>query len=158
MAPPIPGGADRGEGEGMNRRTFVTATASLPLVGPAAAWALGGLAVTAPVAAAGIGEGETGMASVLWSYLDHASSWDEAVADLRRYAGDGHADADIFGDIADLIERELAGADREHLEAVLGFFPGVVLMLHGLRSVGDYGDAATFDAQAAFVRRLVGAL
>ena len=68
------------------------------------------------------------------------------------------ADADIFGDIADLIERELAGVDRDHLEGVLGFFPSVVLMLHGLRSVGDYGDKVTFDAQAMFVRRLVGAL
>ena len=142
----------------MNRRTFVTATASLPLVGPAAAWALGGLAVTAPDAAASTGDGEAGMAGVLWGYLDHASSWDETVADLRRYADDGHADAEIVGRIADLIERELEAVDHERLEAVLGFFPGVVLMLHGLRSVGDYGDAATFDAQAAVVRRLVGAL
>ena len=60
--------------------------------------------------------------------------------------------------IADTIERELAAVDPAPLEGVLGFFPGVVLMLHGLRSVGDYGDAATFDAQSAFVRRLVGAL
>jgi hypothetical protein len=142
----------------MNRRTFVTATASLPLVGPATAWALGGLAATAPAAAADVRGGETGMASVLWSYLDHASSWDEAVADLRRYVGDGHADAEMLGGIADLIERELAAVDGQPLEGVLGFFPGVVLMLHGLRSLGDYGDAATFDAQSAFVRRLVRAL
>jgi len=142
----------------MNRRRFVAVTASLPLIGPATAWAIGDLATTAPAAGAAIADGESGMAATLWSYMDHASSWGEAIADLRRYVADGHADSEIFAGIADTIEREMAAARAEHLEGVLGFFPGVVLMLHGLRSVGDYGDAATFDAQAAFVRRLVGAL
>ena len=133
-------------------------TASLPLVGPATAWAIGDLAAAAPAADAAVSDADAGLATVLWSYMDHASSWDEAVADLRRYVADGHTDSEMFAGIADLIEREMAAAGTEHLEGVLGFFPGVVLMLHGLRSIGDYGDAAIFDAQSAFVRRLVGAL
>jgi hypothetical protein len=40
------------------------------------------------------------------------------------------------------------------LEGVLGFFPGVVLMLHGLHSVREYGDRETYDAQAGFIHRL----
>jgi hypothetical protein len=142
----------------MNRRRFVTATASVPLIGPATAWAIGDLAARPPAADAAATEPGDGMASVLWSYLDHASSWEDTVFDLRRYVADGHPDAALMTRIADLIEREVAAVDPEPLEGVLGFFPGVVLMLHGLRSVGDYGDAATFDAQSAFVRRLVGAL
>jgi hypothetical protein len=142
----------------MNRRRFVTATASLPLIGPATAWAMGDLAARPLAADAAATEPGDGMASVLWSYLDHASSWEDTVSDLRRYVADGHPDAELMSRIADLIERQLAASDPEPLEGVLGFFPGVVLMLHGLRSVGDYGDAATFDAQSAFVRRLVGAL
>ena len=141
---------------GMNRRRFVAVTASLPLVGPATAWAIG--AASAPAAYAAVSDAEAGMATVLWSYMDHASSWDEAIDDLRRYVADGHADSEIFAGIADTIERETAAAGAEHLEGVLGFFPGVVLMLHGLRSIGDYGDAAIFDAQSVFVRRLVEAL
>ena len=133
-------------------------TASLPLVGPATAWAIGDLATAAPAADAAVSDAEAGLATVLWSYMDHASSWDEAVADLRRYVADGHTDSEMLAGIADLIEREMAAAGTEHLEGVLGFFPGVVLMLHGLRSIGDYGDAAILDAQSAFVRRLVGAL
>jgi hypothetical protein len=50
------------------------------------------------------------MATTLWSYMDHASTWDEATADLRRYVADGHTDAALFGDIADLLEREGARA------------------------------------------------
>ena len=122
------------------------------------AWAVGDLAGAAPAADAAVSDAEAGMATVLWSYMDHASSWDEALDDLRRYVADGHADSEIFAGIADLIEREMAAAGAEHLDGVLGFFPSVVLMLHGLRSIGDYGDAAIFDAQSAFVRRLVGAL
>jgi hypothetical protein len=142
----------------MNRRRFVAMTASLPLVGPVMAWAIGDLAAAAPAADAAVSGAEAGMATVLWSYMDHASSWDEAIADLRRYVADGHADSEIFAAIADTIEREMTAAGAEHLEGVLGFFPGVVLMLHGLRSIGDYGDAALFDAQSVFVRRLVEAL
>ena len=142
----------------MNRRRFVAATASLPLIGPAAAWAMGDLAAPPVAADAAVTETGDGMAGVLWSYLDHASSWEDTVSDLRRYVADGHPDAELMGCIADTIERELAAVDPAPLEGVLGFFPGVVLMRHGLRSVGDYGDAATFDAQSAFVRRLVGAL
>jgi hypothetical protein len=89
--------------------------------------------------------------------MDHASTWDEATADLRRYVADGHTDADMFGHIAELLEREAARADAGTLEGVLGFFPGVVLMLHGLHSVRDYGDPETHRAQAAFIDRLVGA-
>jgi hypothetical protein len=95
------------------------------------------------------------MAATLWGYMDHASTWDEAVADLRRYVADGHADAAMFADIADAIERELARADAEKLQGVLGCYPGAVLMLHGLRSVRDYGTTEIFDAQSVFVRRLM---
>jgi hypothetical protein len=64
------------------------------------------------------------MAATLWGYMDHASTWDEAVADLRRYVADGHADATMFADIADAIEREGAHTDGENLQGVLGFYPG----------------------------------
>jgi hypothetical protein len=133
---------------------------SLPVIGTAAGRALGGApaaraAVTGAHAAAHASEP---MAATLWGYMDHASTWDEALADLRRYVADGHADAAMFGDIADAIERELALADGEHLQGVLGFYPGAVLMLHGLRSVRDYGTTEIYDAQATFVRRLMEAV
>jgi hypothetical protein len=130
---------------------------SLPVIGTAAGRAFGDApaARTAAIGAHEAAAGSESMAATLWGYMDHASTWDEAVADLRRYVADGHADAAMFADIADAIERELAGADGEHLEGVLGFYPGAVLMLHGLRSIRDYGTTAIFDAQALFVRRLM---
>ena len=51
-------------------------TASLPLVGPVMAWAIGDLAAAAPAADAAVSGAEAGMATVLWSYMDHASSHD----------------------------------------------------------------------------------
>jgi hypothetical protein len=140
----------------VRRRGFLGVLLSLPVIGTAAGRALGG----ATVARAAVGGHEAvaaseSMAATLWGYMDHASTWDEAVADLRRYVADGHADAAMFSDIADAIERELAHADGENLQGVLGFYPGAVLMLHGLRSVRDYGTAEIFDAQAIFLRRLM---
>jgi hypothetical protein len=132
---------------------------SIPIVGTAAGRAFG----DAPAAAAAAGGHEAALASesmaaTLWRYMDHASTWDEAVADLRRYVADGHADAEMFAAIADAIERELATADGEQLDGVLGFYPGAVLMLHGLRSLSDYGTTEILDAQSAFVRRLMEAV
>jgi hypothetical protein len=141
----------------VKRRGFLGVLLSLPVIGTAAGRALGdapaaGAAVTGAHATAQTSES---MAATLWGYMDHASTWEEAAADLRRYVADGHADAAMYGDIADAIERELALADGENLQGVLGFYPGAVLMLHGLRSVRDYGTTEIFDAQAAFVRRLM---
>jgi len=132
---------------------------SIPIVGTAAGRAFG----DAPAAAAAAGGHEAALASesmaaTLWRYMDHASTWDEAVADLRRYVADGHADAEMFAAIADAIERELATADGDQLDGVLGFYPGAVLMLHGLRSLSDYGTTEILDAQSAFVRRLMEAV
>jgi hypothetical protein len=132
---------------------------SIPIVGTAAGRAFG----DAPAAAAAAGGHEAALASesmaaTLWRYMDHASTWDEAVADLRRYVADGHADAEMFAAIADAIERELATADGDQLDGVLGFYPGAVLMLHGLRSLSDYGATEILDAQSAFVRRLMEAV
>jgi len=143
----------------VRRRGFLGVLVSIPIVGTAAGRAFG----DAPVAAAAAGGREAlrsseSMAATLWAYMDHASTWDEAVADLRRYVADGHADAEMFAGIADAIERELATADGQHLEGVLGFYPGAVLMLHGLRSLRDYGTTEIFDAQSAFVRRLMEAV
>ena len=143
----------------MRRRGFLGVLVSIPIVGTAAGRAFG----DAPAAPAVTGGHEAAlssesMAATLWGYMDHASTWDEAVVDLRRYVADGHADGDMFAQVADVIERELAIADGEHLDAVLGFYPGAVLMLHGLRSLRDHGTAEIFDAQAAFVRRLMGAV
>ena len=141
----------------MRRRGFLGVLVSLPVIGTAAGRALGD--ATAARAAAGgheVAAASESMAATLWGYMDHASTWDEAVADLRRYVADGHADADMFADIADAIERELARTDGENLDGVLGFYPGAVLMLHGLRSLRDYGTTEIFDAQSAFVRRLMG--
>jgi hypothetical protein len=141
----------------VRRRGFLGVLVSLPVIGTAAGRALGdaptGRAAAGGHEAAAAGES---MAATLWGYMDHASTWDEAVADLRRYVADGHADAAMFAGIADAIERELARTDGENLEGVLGFYPGAVLMLHGLRSVRDHGTTQIFDAQSAFVRRLMG--
>jgi hypothetical protein len=132
----------------VRRRGFLGVLLSLPVVGTAAGRALG----DAPAARAAVGGHEAAaagesMAATLWGYMDHASTWDEAVADLRRYVADGHADA---------IEGELGRSGGEGLDGVLGFYPGAVLMLHGLRSLRDYGTTEIFDAQSAFVRRLMG--
>lgn len=140
----------------MRRRGFLGVLVSLPIIGTAAGRAFGDTPAARAAAAAPEALSSESMAATLWSYMDHASTWDEAVVDLRRYVADGHADADMFADIADAIERELAVADGEHLDGVLGFYPGAVLMLHGLRSLRDYGTTEIFDAQSAFVRRLMG--
>jgi hypothetical protein len=138
----------------VRRRRFLGVLVSLPVIGaaagPAQADARAGRAVAAPAV-----ELDESMAATLWGYLDHASTWDEAVADLRRYVADGHADGDMFAAVADAIERELAPVDGEPLAGTLGFFPGVVLMLNGLRSVRLYGDQETAAAQAAFIARLM---
>jgi hypothetical protein len=142
----------------VKRRGFLGAMLSVPLLGTATARALGETRTAAARSAVLVDSAsDEAMATTLWSYMDHASTWDEATADLRRYVADGHTDAALFGDIADLLEREMAHADADRLEGVLGFFPGVVLMLHGLHSVREYGDRDTYRAQASFVRRLVGA-
>ena len=143
----------------MRRRGFLGVLVSIPIVGTAAGRAFG----DAPAAAAAAGGHEAALASesmaaTLWRYMDHASTWDEAVADLRRYVADGHADAEMFAAIADAIERELATADGDQLDGVLGFYPGAVLMLHGLRSLSDYGTTEILDAQSAFARRLMEAV
>jgi len=143
----------------VRRRGFLGVLVSIPIVGTAAGRAFG----DAPAAAAAAGGHEAALASesmaaTLWRYMDHASTWDEAVADLRRYVADGHADAEMFAAIADAIERELATADGDQLDGVLGFYPGAVLMLHGLRSLSDYGTTEILDAQSAFVRRLMEAV
>lgn len=140
----------------MRRRGFLGVVVSLPIIGTAAGRALGDTPAARAAAAAPEALSSESMAATLWGYMDHASTWDEAVVDLRRYVADGNADGDIFADIADAIEHELAQADGEHLDGVLGFYPGAVLMLHGLRSVRDYGTTEIFDAQSAFVRRLMG--
>jgi hypothetical protein len=140
----------------VRRRGFLGVLVSLPIIGTAAGRAFGDTPATRAAAAAPEALSSESMAATLWGYMDHASTWDEAVVDLRRYVADGHADADMFADIADAIERELAVADGEHLDGVLGFYPGAVLMLHGLRSLRDYGTTEIFDAQSAFVRRLMG--
>lgn len=142
----------------MRRRRFLGAVLAVPFLGTATARAMGETRAAAARSVVRVdSDSDESMATTLWSYMDHASTWDEATADLRRYVADGHTDAALFGDIADLLEREGARADAGRLEGVLGFFPGVVLMLHGLRSIGEYGDRETYDAQAAYIRRLVGA-
>ncbi|HEY3767009.1 MAG TPA: hypothetical protein VGL44_17725 [Gaiellales bacterium] len=137
----------------MKRRRFLGGALALPLIGTAGGRAL----ADAPVRAAAVRSvavaRDESMAATLWGYLDHASSWDEAVADLRRYVADGNADADMFATIADDVERTLRAGEGTALEGVLGFFPGAVLMLHGLRSVHVHGDRQICDAQAAFLRR-----
>lgn len=142
----------------MKRRRLLCAMLSVPLLGTATARAMGDTRTATVRSAVLVDSGsDEAMATTLWSYMDHASTWDEATADLRRYVADGHTDAAFFGNIADLLEREMTRADAHRLEGVLGFFPGVVLMLHGLHSVREYGDRETYAAQTGFVRRLVDA-
>jgi len=141
----------------VRRRGFLGVLVSVPIIGTAAGRAFGDAAEAAAVAGGHEAAlSSESMAATLWGYMDHASTWDEAVADLRRYVADGHADAEMFAGIADAVEQELATADGEHLDGVLGFYPGAVLMLHGLRSLRDHGTTEIFDAQSAFVRRLMG--
>jgi hypothetical protein len=142
----------------VRRRKFLIAMLSVPLLGTATARALGETRTAAARSGALVDStSDEAMATTLWSYMDHASSWDEATADLRRYVADGHTDAALYANIADLLEREMTRADAHRLEGVLGFFPGVVLMLHGLHSVRSYGDRETYEAQAGFINRLVDA-
>jgi hypothetical protein len=142
----------------VKRRRFLGVVLSVPFLGTATARAMGDTRTAAARSVVLVDSAsDEAMATTLWSYMDHASTWDEATADLRRYVADGHTDADLFGHIADLLERDAVRADAGTLEGVLGFFPGVVLMLHGLHSVRDYGDPETYRAQAGFIDRLVGA-
>jgi hypothetical protein len=104
------------------------------------------------------GAADESMAATLWGYMDHASSWREALDDLRRYVADGHTDSEVFAAVGDAIEQRLAVHGDDEREAVLGFYPGAVLMLHGLRSVREYGTPEMFAAQSAFVRDLMGAV
>jgi hypothetical protein len=128
---------------------------ALPVIGATAGRVTGG--VTTGQAAAAVLPDES-MAATLWGYLDHASSWDEAVADLRRYVADGNTDAAIFAGVADAIEHELRAGGGADLEGTLGFFPGAVLALAGLRSVRLYGDRSVSEAQAAFLGRVMEAV
>ena len=142
----------------MKRRRFLGVVLSVPFLGAATARAMGDTRTAAVRSVVRVDStSDEAMATTLWSYMDHASTWDEATADLRRYVADGHTDSGLFGHIANLLEREAARADAGTLEGVLGFFPGVVLMLHGLHSVRDYGDRETYEAQAGFINRLVDA-
>jgi len=143
----------------MRRRSFLGAMLAVPVLGSATARALGETRAAAVRSTAHVHSetSDEAMATTLWSYMDHASSWDEATADLRRYVADDHIDSALFGEIATLIEREVDRTGASRLQGVLGFYPGVVLMLHGLRSIGEYGDRETYEAQAAFIRRLVDA-
>jgi hypothetical protein len=134
----------------VKRRRFLGMLVTLPVIGATAGRALG----AAPVGKAAAAAREESMAAALWGYMDHASTWDEALADLRRYVADGNTDAEMFAAVADAIEHELASGGAE-LDGTLGYFPGAVLMLHGLRSVRVYGDRSLSDAQAAFLDRVM---
>jgi hypothetical protein len=135
----------------VKRRRFLGMLVTLPVIGATAGRAFG----AAPVArAAVVAASDEPMAAALWGYMDHASTWDEALADLRRYVADGNTDAEMFAAVADAIEHELASGGGE-LDGTLGYFPGAVLMLHGLRSVRVYGDRSLSDAQAAFLDRVM---
>ena len=135
----------------MRRRRFLGMLVALPVVGASAGRALGAVPMGRAAAAAA---GAEPMAATLWGYLDHASSWDEALSDLRRYVADGNTDAEMFAAVADAIEHELRAGGAE-LEGTLGYFPGAVLMLHGLRSVRVYGDRSLSEGQAAFLDRVI---
>jgi hypothetical protein len=95
------------------------------------------------------------VASTVWSYLDHSSSWEDAVEGLRRYVADGNADAEAFSQIADAITAELSTELDEEPAGVLGLYPAAVLMLDGLRASRVYGGGADYRRQCALVSRLM---
>ena len=139
----------------MKRRRFIGVWVAPPLfgswVGRAQAGELSGLkAENAPA--------HDDVAHNLWAYLDHVSSWEEAVERLRRYAADGNSDGEVFADIADVIESAVTD-DREHEPAgVLGLYPAVVLVLDALRAIRVYGDERDNQRQRELVYRLIGAV
>ena len=134
----------------MERRKFLAALVSMPLVGQRFF-----ASSTAEASAATLVEphSEHDTAQYVWSALDHTSSWREAVAELRACGAAGGPDPEALEWIAGLIERE-AGRGAEP-PGVLGLYPATVMALASLRAVRLYGTEADHRRQVELVRRLV---
>lgn len=133
----------------MKRRGFIAGLLALPLIGGVLGRALGD---PGPAAAAGDVEVEAEL--VLWEYLDHCSSWEQTVERLRDYVNDGHADAEAFTAVADVIERRLATGPAEG-EGTLGLYPGAVLTMSSLYHLRRYGTAHDHSAQVKLLHELM---
>jgi len=91
--------------------------------------------------------------TIFWEYLDHCSSWRESVERIRDYVDDGHADADVFAHVADVIESDLRRRDIDP-DGTMGFYPAAVLALTSLCHLRMYGSADNHRAQVDMLSRL----
>lgn len=137
----------------MKRRGFLAGSLlSLPVVGGVLGWTMraptGAGAAELHVADLDI-EAET----VFWEYLDHCSSWRESVERIRDYVADGHADAEVFVHVADVIESDLR-AHHADPDGTLGFYPAAVLTLSSLCHLRACGSAANHRDQVEMLARL----
>ena len=143
----------------MKRRGFMAGVATLPFLG-ALSGRVSGPAVAAraataePAPAAVRGVEESGDAIVL-EYLDHCSSWSEAVERLRDYVADGHPDGDVFTAVANVIESVVDERRAVHGESVLGLYAATALTLARLHQLRLYGLREDHALEVQLVRALV---
>jgi hypothetical protein len=97
------------------------------------------------------------MDEIVWTCLEHASSWEDVVDALRAYVADGRPDAERFAAVADLVEGQLGRFDAARLTGSDALFPATVLMLHGLDGIRRYGEGYDPAYQGAFIRALIDA-
>lgn len=85
----------------------------------------------------------------LWEYTSHALNYDDLVSKLRQYADEGHADAEAFREIAELIERVVPRTSAE-LPFTDAVGPGIVMVLHGF-----YGEGTLDPKHKNVLKKLI---
>ena len=137
----------------MKRRGFLVGSVlSLPAAGWLFGWARRG-PTQAGAAQLYVSDVDVEAEMVFWQYLDHCSSWRESVEQIRDYVADGHADAEVFAHVADVIESDL---DTRHVDpdGTLGFYPAAVLTLTSLDHLRMYGSPENHRRQVEMLSRL----
>jgi hypothetical protein len=137
----------------MKRRGFLAGgVLSLPVVGGLLGWAMRG-PTRAGAEELRVSDVDVEAETVFWEYLDHCSSWRESVERIRDYVADGHADAEVFAHVADMIESDLR---TRHVDpdGTMGFYPAAVLALTSLCHLRMYGSADNHREQVEMLSRL----
>jgi hypothetical protein len=137
----------------MKRRGFLAGgVLSLPVVGGLLGWAMR-VPTRAGAEELRVSDVDVEAETVFWEYLDHCSSWRESVERIRDYVADGHADAEVFAHVADVIESDLR---TRHVDpdGTMGLYPAAVLALTSLRHLRMYGSAANHREQVEMLSRL----
>ncbi|HEU0195027.1 MAG TPA: hypothetical protein VFQ71_12555 [Gaiellales bacterium] len=137
----------------MKRRGFLAGgLLSLPVLGGVLGWAMGEPA-GAGAAELRVADLEVEAETVFWEYLDHCSSWRESVERIRDYVADGHADAEVFAHVAEVIESDLRTRHADP-DGTLGFYPAAVLTLTSLCHLRACGSADNHRNQVDMLTRL----